>query len=170
MGFQFAHEPWEDFPVYGWLPMSGIFEELEVRPVLNAQGNRTLLGGSTPSASVRALMEEAEEYYVDMGELMDSVGQRIAVMLGVEAALVTSGCSAALAVGAAACMTGSDLVKIDRIPGVTGMPHEFIIQRQLRIKYDRCMTIPGGELVTVGDPKETREEHIEQAIGANTAA
>ncbi len=150
--------------------MSGIFEELGVRPVLNAQGNRTLLGGSTPSASVRALMEEAEEYYVDMGELMDSVGQRIADMLGVEAALVTSGCSAALAVGAAACMTGNDPAKIDRIPDVTGMPHEFIIQRQLRIKYDRCMTIPGGKLVTVGDREETREEHIEEAIGPNTAA
>ena len=100
--------------------MSGIFEELGVRPVLNAQGNRTLLGGSTPSASVRALMEEAEEYYVDMGDLMDSVGQRIAGMLGVEAALVTSGCSAALAVGAAACMTGSDPAMIDRIPDITG--------------------------------------------------
>ena len=150
--------------------MSGIFEELGVRPVLNAQGNRTLLGGSTPSASVRALMEEAEEYYVDMGELMDSVGQRIAGMLGVEAALVTSGCSAALAVGAAACMTGNDLAKIDRIPDVTGMPHEFIIQRQLRMKYDRCMTIPGGKLVTVGDREETRAEHIEAAIGPNTAA
>ena len=150
--------------------MSGIFEEFGARPVLNAQGNRTLLGGSTPSESVRALMEEAEEYYVDMGELMDSVGQRIAGMLGVEAVLVTSGCSAALAVGAAACMTGSDPAKIDRIPDGTGMPHEFIIQRQLRIKYDRCMTIPGGKLVTVGDQEETREEQVEEAIGPNTAA
>ena len=150
--------------------MSGIFEELGVRPVLNAMGHRTLLGGNTPSESVRALMEEAEEYYVDMGDLMDSVGQRIADMLGVEAALVTSGCAAALAVGAAACMTGSDLTKIDRIPNVSGMPHEFIIQRQLRVKYDRSMTIPGGKLVTVGDREETRAEHIEEAIGPNTAA
>ena len=31
------------------------------------------------------------------------------------------------------------------------MPHEFIIQRQLRLKYDRSMTIPGGRLVEVGD-------------------
>ena len=57
--------------------MGAIFEELGVRPVLNAQGNRTLLGGSTPSASVRALMEEAEEYYVDMGELMERHAERV---------------------------------------------------------------------------------------------
>ena len=149
--------------------MSGIYEELGVKPVLNAQGNRTLLGGNTPSAGVRALMDEAEEYYADMGELMDHVGERIADMLGVEAALVTSGCSAALAVGAAACITGSDRDKMERIPDVTGMPHEFIIQRQLRVKYDRCMTIPGGKLVEVGEIEETRPEHIEAAIGPNTA-
>ena len=39
--------------------MSAIFEELGVRPVLNAQGNRTLLGGSTPSASVRHLWRKS---------------------------------------------------------------------------------------------------------------
>ena len=150
--------------------MSNIYEELGVRPVLNAQGNRTLLGGSTPSPAVRKQMDEAEESYADMGELMDSVGERIAGMLGVEATLVTSGCSAALAFGAAACMTGNDLEKIERIPEVGGIPYEFIIQRQLRVRYDRCVTIPGGKLVEVGDLEETRPEHIEAAIGSNTAA
>ena len=150
--------------------MVNIFEELGVRPVLNAQGNRTLLGGATPSADVRALMDAAEEYYVDLSELMDSVGEKIADMLGVEAALVTSGCSAALAVGAAACMTGDDQDKINRIPDPAGMPYEFIIQRQLRVRYDRCVTIPGGKLVEVGGLEETTAEQIEQAIGPNTAA
>jgi uncharacterized pyridoxal phosphate-dependent enzyme len=148
----------------------GIYEELGVRPVLNAQGNRTLLGGGTPSASVRALMDEAEEYYVDLSELMDAVGARIADMLGVEAALVTSGCAAALAVGAAGIMTGTDVAKVERIPDTTGMKNEFLIQKQLRVKYDRCMTIPGGKLIEVGDIEETRPEHIEKAIGPRTAA
>ena len=149
--------------------MTNIYEELGVRPVLNAQGNRTLLGGATPSADVRALMDAAEEYYVNLSDLMDAVGERIATMLGVEAALVTSGCSAALAVGAAACMTGNDAEKIDQIPDPSGMPYEFIIQRQLRVRYDRCMTIPGGKLVEVGDLEETRPEQIEEAIGPRTA-
>jgi D-glucosaminate-6-phosphate ammonia-lyase len=149
--------------------MAGIFEELGVRPVLNAMGNRTLLGGSTPSAAVRALMDEAEGDYVNMSDLMDAVGEKIAEMIGAEAALVTSGCSAALAVGAAACMTGNDPEKIDQLPDTDGMPNEFIIQRQLRIKYDRSLTIPGGKLVEVGDAEETRAEHIEAAIGPRTA-
>ena len=150
--------------------MSAIFDELGVRPVLNAQGNRTLLGGNTVSADVRAIMDDSEEYYAHMGELMDRVGEKIADMLGVEAALVTSGTAAALAVGAAACMTGSDEERIERIPDVTGMRHEFIIQRQLRVKYDRCMTIPGGRLVEVGDADRTTSDQLESAIGPNTAA
>ena len=149
--------------------MSTIYDELGVSPVLNAHGNRTLLGGGTPSVAVRTLMAQADEYYADMGDLMDTVGEKIADMLGVEAALVTSGCSAALTVAAAACMTGDDLEKIERIPDVSGMRNEFIIQRQLRIPYDRCMTISGGTLVEVGDVDETRAEHIEAAIGPNTA-
>ena len=149
--------------------MSNIYDELGVAPVLNAQGNRTLLGGTTPSAAVRAIMDAADDYYVDMSDLMDNVAERVSEMLGVEAALVTSGCSAALAVGAAACMTGNDPDKIGQIPDVTGMPHEFIIQKQLRVRYDRCMSIPGGKLIEVGDTEETRPEHIEAAIGPNTA-
>ena len=150
--------------------MGNIYEELGVRPVINAYGNRTLIGGGTPAPSVRALMDESEEYYVDMGELMDAAGDRIAEMLGVEAALVTNGGAAALTVAAAGCMTGTDVEKVDRLPDVTGMRHEFIIQRQLRLRYDRCMTIPGGRLIEVGEVAGTRPEHIEAAIGPNTAA
>ncbi len=149
--------------------MTGIFEELGVRPVLNAHGNRTALGGSTPTPAVRALMDQMDEYYVDMGDLVDRVGERVADMIGVEAALVTSGCAAALAVGAAACMTGDDPDKMEQIPDTTGMPNEFIIQRQLRVRYDRSMTIPGGRLVEIGDDDRTTPEHLEAAIGPNTA-
>ena len=90
-------------------------------------------------------------------------------MLDVEAALITSGCAAALAVGAAAIMTGQDVAKIEQIPDVSGMRHEFIIQKQLRVKYDRSMSIPGGKLVEVGNIEETTADHIEEAIGPNTA-
>ena len=150
--------------------MTTIFEELGVRPVINAQGNRTLLGGGTPSPELRALMDSAEDYYVNMSELMDAVGVRIADMLDVDAALVTSGCSAALAYAAAACMTGDDVDRIERIPDTSDMPNEIIIQRQLRVKYDRCMTIPGGRLVEIGSDDQTTVEDLESAIGAQTAA
>ena len=149
--------------------MPNIYEEIGVNPVINAYGNRTLLGGNTPSAEVRALMDESEGYYANMGELTDKVGERIAEMLGVEAATVTSGTAAALTIAAAGCMTGTDVARVEQLPDTTGMPNEFIIQKRLRINYDRTMTIAGGKLIEVGDADGTRPEHIEQAIGPNTA-
>lgn len=147
-----------------------IYQELGVSPVLNAAGTLTMLGGNTPSDNVRSLMDESEEYYVYIGDLITSVGNKIASMLDVEAATVTSGCASALTLAAAACMTGNDPAKIEKIPDVTGMRHEFIIQKQLRVKYDRCLTLTGGKLVEVGDTQQTKPEHIEAAIGINTAA
>ncbi len=115
-------------------------------------------------------MQEANRYYVDMKELLDKTGQIIAELLGAEAAYVTPGCCAALALGAAACMAGSDPEKMERLPDVRGMKHEVIIQRGLRSKYDRCVTVPGAKLVEVGDESGARPEQIEAAMGERTAA
>src|SRR5207244_12191551 len=87
---------------------SGIYEQLGVVPVINARGNNTVLGGSTPSARVKRAMQDAERYYVDMAELLERSGKAIADMLGCEAAYVTPGAAAALALGTAACIAGRD--------------------------------------------------------------
>src|ERR1043165_4622199 len=82
-----------------------LFERIGSRPAINAAGAYTLLGGSTLSPAVRAAMDPANEYFVDMKALMDSSGRVIAEMLDAEAALVTAGAAAALVLSVAACMT-----------------------------------------------------------------
>ena len=70
------------------LTATSIYEELGVTPVINARGHNTVLGGSTPSPGVKAAMERAERYYVDMAQLLDRSGQIVADLLGAEAAAV----------------------------------------------------------------------------------
>lgn len=148
-----------------------VYDELGVKPVINATGgNRTLLGGSILSPKIIQTMQEANRYYVDMQELLDKSGEIIAQLLETEAAHVTPGCCAALALGTAACMAGGDPEKVERLPDITGMRHEVIVQRNLRSKYDRCVTVPGARLVEVGGESETRGEQIAAAIGDKTAA
>ncbi|MBI4532041.1 MAG: aminotransferase class V-fold PLP-dependent enzyme [Candidatus Latescibacteria bacterium] len=144
---------------------SHIYQELGVKPVINAVGNMTLLGGSRLSPAVLETMVEANRHFVDMNELLDHAGQRIADLIGAEAAYVTPGCGAALTLGTAACITGDDPEKMERIPDTTGMRHEILIQRQQRYKYDRCVTVPGGVLVEMDGA-----EGLEAAIGPKTAA
>ena len=147
-----------------------VFARLGVRPVINASGIYTDLGGSRLSPSIWAAMAEMNERFVDMVELLDRTGETIAELLGVEAARVTPGASAAIALGIGACLTGNDRERMERLPETAGMPHEVILQAGHRYKYDRCALLPGARLVVVGTEEETRREEIAQAIGPNTAA
>ncbi len=148
---------------------SRIMRELGIEPIINAHGHPTTIGGNNPSRAVREAMDDASLDYVRMSDLVEVTGDRIAEMLGVPAAIVTPGCAAALALSAAACITRDHPDRMEQLPDTTGMPNEFIIQRQLRVIYDKALTVPGGVLVEVGDEDGTTEEHIEAAISERTA-
>ena len=147
-----------------------IYARIGARAVINAQGNRTVLGGSATVPEVTEAMAAVNDTYIEMAELLARSGEYIADLLGVEAAYVTSGCSAALAFSAAACMTGRDLDKIGRIPDTTGMKSEIVIQKAQRYSYDRSFTVPGATLVEAGDEDGCSREQLEATIGDNTAA
>ena len=83
-----------------------VYKRLGVRPVINAWGVATELGGWTPTPSVQAAMNAANSSQVEMRELLAKSGDHIADRLGVEAAYVTSGGAAAQALSVAACMAG----------------------------------------------------------------
>jgi len=148
-----------------------MYEELGITRVINCFGTYTLIGGATLSHEVRAAMEEADTCFAWMWELEEKAGRRIAELTGAEAAFVTPGAFAALAMSAAVCMAGRDTEKMSRLPDTTGMKNEFIIQKCLRdFKYDRSMTIAGGKLVEVGDEFQgCTPEKIEAAITDRTA-
>ena len=63
-----------------------VYTKLGVRHVVNAMGNQTVLGGSSPSDVVRESMENANLNYVEMRELLEKSGDFIAELLGTEAA------------------------------------------------------------------------------------
>ena len=151
-------------------PANDVYEELGVRPVINARGNATILGGSILGREVLDAMEDANRHYVEMQELLERSGEYIARTLGAEAAYVTPGCAAAIALSVAAAMAGTDPEKMGRLPDVTGMKHRVLIQRRHRYAYDRCFTVTGGKLVDVGDESGTTPEQLEAAIGPDTAA
>jgi len=151
-----------------------VWEDLGVVPVINAMGRATVLGGSTLTPRVIRAMEAANHYYVDMKELLVKTGQMIAPMFGAEAALITAGGAAALNLGAAACMTGNDVDKIQRLPNTAGMKNEVVIFRRMKnpgvgYRYWRCFETVGAKLVLVGTDDGGTVKDMEEAIGPNTA-
>ena len=147
-----------------------VYADLGIRPIINCQGQRTALGGSLLSADVSHAMEEANRSYAIMSEVMDAGGDYVARLMGVEAAYVTSGCAAALALSAAACMAGNDPEKRGRLPDTTGMKSEIVIEKRQRYGYDRSFTTAGATLVEAGDDDSCSAEQLEAALGADTAA
>jgi D-glucosaminate-6-phosphate ammonia-lyase len=147
-----------------------IYEQLGVKPVINARGHNTVLGGSTPSPRVRQAMEDAERYYVVMQDLLRATGETIASYIGAEAAYVTSGAAAALALGTAACITGNDMDKVARLPDTTGLKNKVLIQARQHYAYEHATTIVGTRLIEVGSAAEgTTAPQLEAALTPDVA-
>jgi len=156
-------------------PMDGeqaraLYADLGAVPVINAMGNLTMLGGSAPSPTVRAAMEEAGRYYVDMDQLLESSGQIVADLLGCEAALITPGCAAALLLGTAACVAGDDSERMEQLPDTAGMKGEVVIQAPQHYKYERVVRMAGVRLVAAGSAELCGRSDLQACLGPETAA
>jgi D-glucosaminate-6-phosphate ammonia-lyase len=149
----------------------GIYEQLGTRPVINALGIYTDLGGSVLAPDVWSAMTEANRDFADLPELLATTGEMIANLMGAEAARVTPGASAAIVLACGAAMTGSDGASMEQLPETTGLRGEIVIQAGHRYKYDRMIRMSGARLVEAGDRRTgTSHADLRAALGPATAA
>jgi L-seryl-tRNA(Ser) seleniumtransferase len=141
-----------------------VYEALGVKHVINATGTVTNLGGSLMPPEVVAAWVEASKHFVNLLELQDKVGARIAKLVGVEAALVTTGAAGALLLGTAAAVTRGQRNRIRRLPDTTGMPNEVLIQKAHHSCYDNQLTDVGVKLIDV-----TTAADVRRAVTPKTA-
>lgn len=147
-----------------------IYQELGIRPVINAFATLTRLGGSRMPPEVVAAMEEASRCFVDLHELQRRVGERIAELTHNEAAYVCAGAAAGLTLATAACITGKDLAPIGRLPGLAGLKDEVIIHHAHRNGYDHAVRQVGIRVVEIGEDGVPSCQELEHSISAQTVA
>jgi len=147
-----------------------VYDDLGVKKLINGYATVTVLGGSLMPRQVMDAMAEASRHFVDIDELQERVGARIASWTRNEAAYVSSGAAAALALTTAACIAGVDPAKRERLPVSDGMRNEIIIHRCFRVGYDFAIRQAGGRLVEIGDERGAGAEELERAISDRTAA
>jgi D-glucosaminate-6-phosphate ammonia-lyase len=142
------------------------FKELGVRPFLNAAGTYTVLTASLMRPEVVQAIAYASTVFVPLNDLHDAVARRLADLLHVEAAMVTSGAAAALTLGTAACITGKNPDWIRKVPELSdpAMKREVVIQKSHRYGYDHAVRNCGVRLIEV----ETSAE-LERAVSERTA-
>ena len=158
--------------------MANVYERLGVSTIINAVGPATRLSGSIMLPQVAQAMQEASQYCVDIAYLQARASQIIAEITGAEAGYVCSGAAAGLLLGTAACVTGLDPNKMNRLPDTQGMKNEVIVARSHRNFYDHAVRTAGVTLVEVGLPdryvgsgvRDTEPWEIAAAINERTAA
>src|ERR1700677_2274689 len=57
---------------------ANLYQSIGVTPLVNCRGTYTIISGSQSLPEVKRAMEAASHGYVNMDELMDAVGQRLA--------------------------------------------------------------------------------------------
>jgi uncharacterized pyridoxal phosphate-dependent enzyme len=141
-----------------------VYTRIGVRPFINLTGTFTINGGALTLPEVREASHQAADHAVDIDELMEKVGERIAQLIGCEAAIVTSGAAAALSQATAACLVGTDPELMQQLPDLTGLRDEVIIPKESRNVYDHAFRSWGTRVIEVDTV-----EAFHAALGPRTA-
>jgi L-seryl-tRNA(Ser) seleniumtransferase len=146
----------EAAPIVADAPRQSVYQALGVKHVINATGTVTNLGGSVMPPEVVAAWADASRHFVNLLDLQDKVGDRIAKLIGVEAAMVTTGAAGALLLGTAAAVTRGDPRLIRRLPDTKSMRNEVVLQKAHHTCYDNQLTDVGVRLIDVETPADVK--------------
>jgi L-seryl-tRNA(Ser) seleniumtransferase len=151
--------------------MAQIYEQLGVRPLINCATTYTRLGGSIMAPHVAQAMADSANVFVNLFDLQAAVGDKLADLTRNEAAYVTNGAAAGLALATAACITGEDVALMARLPmQAEGLKNEVVVHRAQRNWYDVAVRQVGVKLVEIGHTMETFPWELDAAINERTAA
>jgi L-seryl-tRNA(Ser) seleniumtransferase len=158
--------------------VSDVYSALGIEPIINAYAPMTRFGGGIMAPEVADAMRAATQHSIDIPELQARGSRIIAAATGAEAGCVTAGAAAAVLVGAAACITGREPAKMNKLPDTRGMRNEIIVMRSQRNSYDHAVRAVGAVLVEVGlsdrfagtGVRDAEAWEIKEAITEKTAA
>ena len=143
---------------------------LDLPRIINAAGTLTSFGGCRVRPEAAVAMAEASGNFVDMELLLKKSGERIASLLGVEAALIKAGASPGIIQSIAACIAGTNPNTRNLLPSRPPARSEVIVMRCHRNPYDNAVPTAGATFIEIGDCIRTHPWELEAAITERTAA
>jgi L-seryl-tRNA(Ser) seleniumtransferase len=146
--------------------MTELYDDLGLRPIINASATLTRLGGSRMPPEVVEAMSAAAGSFVDLNLLQERVGAKIAQLTQNEACYVSSGAAAGIMLAVASCIAGTDPANTFAFPQLDGLPRtEVIVQKVQRNGYDYAIAQTGATVIEIGNSAD----ELEAAIGDRTA-
>ena len=127
---------------------------LHVRPFINCVGFRAINGNAVVLPAVYEAMRSVRDVYLDLDELAEAVGSRLARLTGAEYGAVTAGCAASVSLAAAACVAGNDPELMLRLPLDSENAPEILVPGDQRFAYEGALRSVGSNVRTVMDERE----------------
>jgi L-seryl-tRNA(Ser) seleniumtransferase len=144
------------------------------KPVINVAGTMTTLGASIASPEVISATAEAMENFVVIHEAQEKASTVIAQATGAEAGCLTSSASGGVTLSVAACMTGLDPTRVERLPLDPGPRCEVVVQAGHLCGYgapiEQAVALTGASVRSVGQSTVCADYQIDGAISEKTTA
>ncbi len=141
-----------------------LHEKYGLRRIINACGKMTSLSGAKVLPPIAAQASASLGEFYDLDELQEAASEVIARVCGAEAGCVTACTSAGLTEAVAACLTGSDLGKVLKLPECDWGDRRVLIQKGHCVNYGAPITqnirLAGAEVVELGEVNRTLTEHF----------
>ncbi len=138
-----------------------------IQKIINAAGKMTALGGSAQSTAVADAQSEAAGMHVDLAGLRQVAGERVAAMTGAQAACITTGAAAGMAISIAALVTGNNLYKVQQLPG-TEEDQPILLQAGHAVNFgasvEQMICIGGGQPWIIGDANSVPERLLKDTL------
>jgi L-seryl-tRNA(Ser) seleniumtransferase len=154
--------------------MSRFHDELGLRRVINGRGTYTPLGVSRSPEPVARAVAESLRHFVDMEELAEVAGQRIAALTGAEWGTVTNCTAASITLSVAAIMTGGNPTKVRQLPDTRGMKRRVVMQAGHLVDYgqpiEQAVRLSGAEVTVAGSETASTSADLEAALSAQGVA
>lgn len=154
--------------------MTDILKKLRLRRVIDLAGTETVHGASPVAADVIAAVAEILPRRVEMSQLQRAASEAIARLSGAEAGCVTGCAAAGITIAVAACMTGRDMARVERLPDTSGMKNEVILQKGHDINFGasvaQMIRLSGARVVEIGTATDCALYQLRAAITPATAA
>ena len=151
-----------------------IFPNGGLRRIINAAGTMTGLGANRICEEAIAAAVAVSPHFVSIDELQEKASGVIARATGAEAGCITACSAAGVTLSVAACITGDDPEKIERLPDSGGMQNGVILQTGHNINYganiEQAIRLAGGRVVTVGGATEANVYQLRARLREGAAA
>src|SRR5262249_24972470 len=154
--------------------INDVYRRFGLDNVINAAGKMTALGGTAHSDVVAQAQADAARSHVDLETLRRRAGELVARHTGADAASITSGAAAGIAIAVAACITGTQLDRVLRIPDADGLDRRVLLQAGHDINFGASVTqmirLGGGVPDVVGWVNSVPTALLERAFAATDIA